>query len=240
VSSDRLHIFCDFDGTISTTDIGSNLFDRFGDRNEEDERRLMAGELTIRDYWHKLAAGLRAPMTLEQLDDYLRSIPIDEGFTELVAFAREEEIPFTVASDGLDLYIERYLALHGASGVDLWCNHAELDEAGWMTISFPHAAEGCDCFCAACKRNVVLVGAHPEERIVYIGDGISDFCPAEHADIIFAKEQLAAYCNAHRLPHYPFKTLSDVARQLRLLLSRRRIRARHQAALKRKKAWEGE
>lgn len=237
---DRLHIFCDFDGTISTVDIGSNLFDRFGDRSAEDDRRLMSGELPIRDYWRKLAAGLRAPLTLEAIDEYLRGIPIDPGFEELLALARAESIAFTVASDGFDLYIERYLAIHDAGDFDVWCNHAELDAAGMMTMSFPHAAEGCTCFSAACKRNVVLLRAHPDERIVYIGDGISDYCPAEHADIIFAKGQLAAYCNAHRLPHYPFKTLADVARQLRMLLSKRRIRSRHQAALKRKKAWESE
>lgn len=237
---DRIHIFCDFDGTISTVDIGSALFDRFGRRSREDEDRLMSRELGIRDYWRKLATGLREPLTVERLDEYLGGIPIDPGFHELLALARDRGIPFTVASDGFDLYIERYLAINGATGVDVWCNHAELDDSGRMTMSFPHAAEGCDCFCAACKRNVVLVRADPEERIVYIGDGISDWCPAEHADIIFAKEQLAAYCNAHRLPHYPFKTLSDVARQLEKLLAKRRIRPRHQAALKRKKAWEGE
>jgi 2-hydroxy-3-keto-5-methylthiopentenyl-1-phosphate phosphatase len=237
---DRLHIFCDFDGTISTVDIGSNLFDRFGTRSEEDEARLMSGELTIREYWTKLASGLRAPFTHAMLDEYLREIPIDPGFGELVELCREEEIPLTIASDGMDLYIRRYLALHGAPQVDLWCNSAELDDEGRMTIGFPHASEGCTCFTAACKRNVVLLRADPEERIVYIGDGISDYCPAEHADIIFAKEQLAAYCNAHRLPHYPFKTLSDVARQLRTLIAKRRIRPRHQAALKRRKAFEAE
>jgi 2-hydroxy-3-keto-5-methylthiopentenyl-1-phosphate phosphatase len=82
--------------------------------------------------------------------------------------------------------------------------------------------------------------AAPESRIVYIGDGVSDFCPAEHADIIFAKKELAAYCNRQRLPHYPFTTLSDVARQIRLLLLRRRIRPRYQAQLRRKGVWEGE
>jgi 2,3-diketo-5-methylthio-1-phosphopentane phosphatase len=237
---DALHIFCDFDGTISTIDIGSDLFERFGSRSADDERRLMSGELKIRDYWLELAGGLREPLSAAKLDEYLRGIPIDRGFAELVDFAREHGIAFTIVSDGLDLYIERYLALNGVTGVDVWSNHAELDADGRMAISFPHAAEGCDCFCAACKRNVVLVRAHPDERIIYIGDGISDWCPAEHADVIFAKEQLAAYCNAHRLPHYPFKTLDDVVRQLERLLSKRRIRVRHQAALKRKKAWESE
>ncbi len=235
----NLHIFCDFDGTISGRDIGFDLFDRFGVQ-EPWHTQLMERTLGIREYWRAMALHLREPLSHEKLDSYLREIPIDPGFGELLALAGEENIPFTIVSDGFDLYIRRYLELNGIGGLDIYCNHAELDEAGRMTMSFPHAAEGCECICATCKRNVVLGLAHPESRIIYIGDGVSDQCPAEHADIIFAKKSLAAYCNAARLPHYPFKTLGDVAGQLRLLLSRRRIKPRHQAGLRRKGVWEGE
>ena len=235
----NLHIFCDFDGTISGRDIGFDLFDRFGVQ-EPWHTQLMSGTLGIRDYWRAMAGHLCEPLSHDILDVYLREIPIDPGFGDLLDLVREEEIPFTIVSDGLDLYIRRYLELNGVTGLDIYCNHAELDEGGAMMMSFPNAAEGCECICATCKRNVVLRLAHPESRIIYIGDGVSDHCPAEHADIIFAKKNLAAYCNANRLPHYPFKTLGDVARQLRLLLSRRRIKPRHQAGLKRKGVWEGE
>jgi 2,3-diketo-5-methylthio-1-phosphopentane phosphatase len=234
-----LHIFCDFDGTISTIDIGWDLFDRFG-RQEPWHTQLMAGELGIRDYWRAMARHLRKPLTPELLDNYLRSIPIDTGFGELLELAHVEGFPFTVVSDGLDLYIDHFLKLHGFDDVEVFCNSGTLAEDGVLSVCHPFAAEGCDCLTATCKRNVVLWRSSPESRIVYIGDGVSDYCPAEHADIIFAKKSLAAYCNRHRLPHYPFNTLSDVARQLRLLLLRRRIRPRHQAILKRRGAWEGE
>jgi 2,3-diketo-5-methylthio-1-phosphopentane phosphatase len=234
-----IHIFCDFDGTISGLDIGYDLFDRFG-AQEPWNTQLLEGKLDVREYWRIMAEQLREPLTDNLLDDYLRSIPLDPGFGELLELARSEGIPFTIVSDGFDLYIDRFLSLHGVADVEVYCNHAELTGSGRLEVSFPHAAEGCDCICATCKRNVLLWRAPPEERIIYIGDGVSDYCPAEHADIIFAKKSLAAYCNRQRLPHYPFKTLSDVARQLRLLLSRRRIRPRYQAQLRRRGVWEGE
>ena len=234
-----LHIFCDFDGTIASSDIGDALFDRFGER-EPWHGQLMRRELHIRDYWRRVVEQLRDPITSEGLDEFLQSIPVTPGFHELLDLARTRELPFTVVSDGFDIYIRRYLALHGAGDVEVFSNHAELTPAGGLEISYPYAADGCDCMCATCKRNIVLLRAEPEARIVYIGDGVSDFCPAEHADIIFAKSRLAAYCNEHRLPHYPFSTLSDVAYQIRLLLDRKRIRSRHQAAIKRKQAFEQE
>jgi 2,3-diketo-5-methylthio-1-phosphopentane phosphatase len=235
----RLHIFCDFDGTISTVDIGFDFFDRFGVQEPWHER-LLAGELGTREYWRIMADNLREPVSAAMLDRYLSTIPVDPGLGDLLDLVHTEKIPFTLVSDGFDLYIERYLAMQGVDGVEIFSNRAALTEDGRLALSFPFAAEGCTCSSAACKRNVVLLGAGPDERIIYIGDGVSDFCPAGHADIIFAKKRLAAYCNAERLPHYPFKTLSDVARQLRLLLAKKRIRPRHQAVLKRKSAWEEE
>jgi 2,3-diketo-5-methylthio-1-phosphopentane phosphatase len=235
----ELHIFCDFDGTISGRDIGYDLFATFG-QQEPWHSQLMAGELHIRDYWRQMARGLHTPLTPELLDDYLRSIPIDPGAAELLALARAEVIPFTIVSDGMDLYIQRFLELHGMADVEFFSNHAELSPSGELTITYPYAYEGCNCHCATCKRNLVLWRARPDVRIVYIGDGVSDYCPAEHADIIFAKKRLAAYCNQQRLPHYPFADLSAVARQLRKLLARRRIPPRHQAHLRRKGVWEWE
>lgn len=235
----QCHIFCDFDGTISRQDIGWELFQRFG-QHEPWNAQMIAGILPVREYWQKMAQHLTQPITHELLGDFLRTIPIDAGFQSLLAVARNHSIPFTIVSDGFDLYIHRFLELHGITEVEIFCNHAELTPDGGMTVSFPHATEGCDCFTATCKRNVLLRLAHPDARIIYIGDGISDHCPAEHADIVFAKGKLAAWCNANRIPHYPFSGLENVALQLSKILERRRLRPRHQAALQRKSAWERE
>ncbi len=234
-----LHIFCDFDGTISSIDIGDALFAEFG-RQEPYRTQLKSRELHIRDYWKVMAANLMEPLTHEKLDRFLLSIPPDPGFAGLLELVRANGIPFTIVSDGFDLYIDRYLELHGFEPIPTFCNQARLTSEGGMDIAYPHAVEGCECFCATCKRNVVLTESAPDARIVHIGDGISDYCPAEHADIIFAKGALAAYCNERSLPHHPFRTLHDVTRVLRGLIERRRIRPRRQAELKRRRSIERE
>lgn len=235
----QLHIFCDFDGTISSRDIGWEMFQKFGEQ-EPWHTQMLDGVVSVCGYWQQMAEQLIQPFTQSLLDTFLQTIPIDPGFESFYAFTHQYSIPFTIVSDGFDLYIHRFLELYGVSGIDIFCNHAELTADGKMVVKFPHATEGCNCLTATCKRNVVLSLAHPEARIIYIGDGVSDHCPAEHADIVFAKGKLAAWCNANRIPHYPFTTLEHVTQQLRKIMERRRVRPRHQAALKRKAAWEQE
>lgn len=235
-----LSLFCDFDGTIATRDIGDDLIDRFGVR-EPWHTMLLEGRLPIRDYWCAVTETVDVERMERELERYLREIPIDPGFVRLVALAEEIGAPLTVVSDGFDLYIEPFLRAHGVElrPNSVICNSASVVD-GRLALRFPHGADGCTCPSAVCKRNVVLLRAEPEARIIYIGDGLSDCCPARHADVIFAKKRLAAYCNAERLPHYPFATLDDVCTRLEAITSRKRLRTRHQAAMQRKSAWEGE
>jgi len=239
-----VNIYLDFDGTITTVDIGYDMFEKFG-TVEPWITDLIEGRIGIREYWHGVAGAFTPPAPAD-LDHYLGSIPIDPGFEELIALVREKEIPLTVVSDGVDYYVARYLELHDVRGLTVRCNRGAVVPAHnaaqrrRLVVTFPDAAEGCVCMTAACKRNVVLTTTPPGQRIIYIGDGISDHCPAEHADVIFAKDRLAAYCNAHHLPHFPYRTLNDVAGKLRTLLAHKRLRERHQAAMKRKRAWERE
>lgn len=232
-----LVIFCDFDGTISTRDIGYDLFARFGSQDPLHDR-LLSGAIGIRDYWRAVVGTLREPPTPEMLDPYLLSIPPDVGLNGLLDLAERRGIPFTILSDGLSFYVERYLHLHGIRPLPLVCNDARLGDDGAVTVSFPHAVDGCGCMSAVCKRAVVLTRSAPEQKIIYIGDGVSDFCPAECADIIFAKGKLAAYCNANGLPHHSWTSLREVSHVIDRLIRDKKIRGRRQAELVRKRGWE--
>lgn len=232
-----VRIFCDFDGTISTTDIGYDFFDKFGSQ-EPLHGQLVARQIGIREYWRGIVQTLREPLTPELLDSYLHSIPIDPSAKTLFAFLKEHNVPVVILSDGLSVYVNRYLELHGIMDVPVICNSAQITDSGEIAVEFPYAADGCECPSAVCKRNVVLTSSHPDERIIYIGDGLSDFCPVECADVIFAKGNLAAHCNANGLPHHSWKGLYEVLRELRKLLAGTRIRPRRQAELARKRVWE--
>ena len=231
-----VRIFCDFDGTISTKDIGYDLFDTFGSQ-EPLHDDLVAGRVGIREYWRGIVQTVREPLTPEKLDEYLLSIPIDPSAKALVALVKEQNLPLMILSDGLSSYVHRYLELHEITDVPIVCNRSRITDSGELEVEFPYAADGCTCPSAVCKRNVVLTSSHPDERIIYIGDGLSDFCPVECADVIFAKGSLAAHCNAGGLPHHSWKMLFEVVRELEKLLNGT-IRSRHQAVLARKRVWE--
>ena len=232
-----VRIFCDFDGTISTKDIGYDLFDRYGEQTPWHDD-LVDERIGIREYWLGVVGTLTHILTDHLLDEYLRTIPIDNGFAELLQLVRDHNVPFTVLSDGLSIYLHRFLTLNGYDDLEIVCNEAWNDDEGKLQVRFSYAADGCECPSTVCKRNVVLTRSAPDERIIYIGDGSSDFCPAECADVIFAKGNLAAYCNKNGLPHHSWKHLAEVVKELEKILTRRRIRPRRQAELARKRVWE--
>ena len=56
---------------------------------------------------------------------------------------------------------------------------------------------------------------------VFVGDGISDTYAAARADIVFAKDKLAAFCENDAIPYVPYHTLAAVGDLIeRLLVSR--------------------
>ncbi|MCU0426818.1 MAG: MtnX-like HAD-IB family phosphatase [Candidatus Kapabacteria bacterium] len=233
-----IHIFTDFDGTITIEDLGDKIFDVFGAFSTY-YPQLTSGLLTVPAYWQRLAASIHAGTTLHVLRSWALEQPADTYFRGFVDFCQTNALPLTVVSDGFDVYIDAVLEREGAANVPRYCNRLQYNDGVFMP-EYPGRDESCTCFCASCKRNNVLRSVPPEALIVYIGDGYSDFCAAEHADIIFAKKALAAYCNRQRLPHYPFTNFADVKTILEGLLARRRLKYRHQAMLKRKEAFETE
>lgn len=233
-----LYIFTDFDGTITIDDLGDKIFDEFGAFRTY-YPQLTSGMLTVPEYWRLLAGSLHKGTTPETLRKWALEQAADKHFRGFVRFCQDNNLPLTVVSDGFDVYIDSVLAREGAADIPRYCNRL-LYHDGVFTPEYPGRDESCTCFCASCKRNSVLKSVPPEALVVYIGDGYSDFCAAEHADIIFAKKALAAYCNRQRLPHYPFSTFADVQTILEGLLARRRLKYRHQAVLKRKEAFETE
>ncbi|MFP4527433.1 MAG: MtnX-like HAD-IB family phosphatase [Candidatus Kapaibacterium sp.] len=237
--ADKLMVYVDFDGTITRKDIGDELFIRMGEF-EPYNSMLKAREIDIKEYWRILFEKLRPEATPESIEQFALSCEIDPYFSKFAEFCREQGIPIAIVSDGFDSYIRPILEAHGLDWIDVYCNEMVFADGSRPRPHYPYASESCECFCASCKRNSVVTRTPPDRLIAFIGDGYSDYCAAEHADIVFAKRYLAAYCNEHRLPHYTFKTFFDVLKIFKSVLPRKKLKERHQAMLKRKKAFETE
>lgn len=238
-SKKRPEIYVDFDGTITSADIGDELFREFG-RLQPYNSQLRRNEISIEEYWKLLFSTLSPELTRKDVEEYAVNCEIDPYFVRFANFCRSRKLKLSVVSDGFDAYIEPVLYKEKLAWLPVYCNKMIFTENGPPVPVYPYASESCSCPCASCKRNSVLANTGPDCITVFIGDGFSDFCAAEHSDIVFAKKNLAAYCNEHRIPHYPFHTFFDVQRIMENILNRGGLRKRHQAELKRKKAFETE
>jgi 2,3-diketo-5-methylthio-1-phosphopentane phosphatase len=231
-----LYIFTDFDGTISLKDIGDEIFKKFSNF-ELYISQLLSGEINIYKYWESVCANLSSNVTEETINDFALTFDIDPNFKKFTGYCKENNIPLTIISDGFDVYIDAFLKTHKIDRIKVFCNKL-IFNSGKAIPYFPYAGESCKCLSAVCKRNSMLSEVPEDAVIIFIGDGFSDYCAAEHSDIIFAKDKLAAYCNEKKIPHYPYSTFFDVYQILTDIIKKKKYKIRNQARLLRKKAFE--
>lgn len=235
----KLAVFSDFDGTVTKLDIGDEIFKVYGSF-EPYHTELRNGNLKIKDYWQAVCRELKPGTSSEIIRKYAELAEVDTYFKEFAKFCNENEIPLSIVSDGFDTYINPVLNKLGLTWLNVYCNQLVFKNGSPPVPIYPYASESCECLCASCKRNSMLKSIDDNTVLVYIGDDYSDYCGAEHSDIVFAKKNLAAYCNENKIPHYPYSTFFDILRIMNDIVKKKKYKIRHQAKIKRKQAYEAE
>ena len=207
-------VVCDFDGTAIMGDIADALAHRY--LGEEQFQRVNAayqrGEMSFRTLLHKLFDPIAA--SAAEIREFVHSFAeFRPGFISLLEAARDREVPFVLASGGLDIYIHPALELVDSAltdGVTLRANHAEPVPGG-LAISFPyeHAPQSCGR-CGSCKGAIVRELQAAGYRVIAIGDGNADRCMAGVADVLFARARLRDWCDQSGISYTAFETLDVV------------------------------
>ncbi|RMF63223.1 MAG: 2-hydroxy-3-keto-5-methylthiopentenyl-1-phosphate phosphatase [Calditrichaeota bacterium] len=214
-----MKIFCDFDGTVAENDVGNLFFRTFGgQRCLEVVARWKAGEISSKTCLTLECDATR--VSREQMARFADQQKLDPFFGDFVAFCREQRVEVTIVSDGLDFYIERILRNHGLAGeVEFRSNRVVFLDGNRIRPEFPYYELGCRR-CGNCKGWHVREAKAQGHRVVYIGDGLSDRCGAEAADVVFAKRgrDLLRYCRRNGIPCHEFNDFGEVQRKLTELI----------------------
>ncbi|HJQ82651.1 MAG TPA: HAD-IB family phosphatase [Candidatus Binatia bacterium] len=214
--SASLHVFTDFDGTITERDTLVFLTERLGggERVQQTNVRLARdGRISLRQCIAGNMRSIRAPFA--EAAALLRAhVALDPTFAPFAAWCAGRKIPLTVLSAGFREIIDLYLAPGAFPGVEIVANRLEPDErTGWRCVFRDRSDTGHD------KAAAVRAAQRDGRRAVFIGDGMSDRAPAGVADAVFAKAGLAAWCRERGIACREFRSFDDVRAALAAELS---------------------
>jgi len=211
VTDAPLHVFTDFDGTITMRDTLVFLTERLGGgpRVVEVNTRLMReGRISLRQCVAGNMRSIRAPF--EEAVRLLRAeVPIDPAFPVFARWCATRGIPLTVLSGGFAEIVDVYLPRAEYPAVEVRANTLRPDgRKGWQCVFRDGSAFGYD------KREALDEARRRGYHTVFIGDGFSDRAPAEVADEVLAKPGLAAYCRDRGVRCHEVAGFDDVLRHL--------------------------
>ncbi len=199
-------IFFDFDNTITCVDVLGAVIERFSINNDwkPAEVAWRSGQIGSRECLEIQLKGVRVKR--EDLIRLITNIPIDHSFVKLLGYLNQNQIPSMIVSDSFSWLIQTVLNHHGIPDIPVFANRLEF-ERDRLIPSFPFLSPDCPK-CAHCKKIHLLKNAGKTR--IYVGDGMSDVCPAMEAEIVFAKSDLAQYLEREGKSYFPFQGLETV------------------------------
>jgi HAD superfamily phosphoserine phosphatase-like hydrolase len=189
MSPKPIAIISDFDGTITERDSLTLLLNRFGPSDwERYEDLYEAGDIRGSEALEKEMSLLNLGIA-DAAEIVLREIVIREDFPRFAKFCNESLIPLIIVSCNFRQLIGAILQKHGLEHIPFRSNELVEDGGRIMIKSGSHPHPECR-ECHECKALTVIEFRESGFFTIYLGDGLTDRCPAWEADMVFARGRL--------------------------------------------------
>lgn len=207
-----LAILIDFDGTMTTEDTNNKLIDVYGDDTASIlGKKFREGKISFPEYFQGEMSQLRLTED-EYIDFLLTRIEISPGFLDFYKKTKEKGIRVGVISGGFENGIIEFLKKHGIEDMEIFANRLVFDQDK-PRIDFLDGAETICCDrgpCGNCKVKHYNKYKEDAEKVIFIGDGVTDMPVAEVAEIVFAKEALAQYLDKKGIEYIKYEDFTDI------------------------------
>ena len=234
----KLKIFSDFDGTITIYDTWLEMGDYFINNTEkwsETIKKFENQEIGARECFIT-ECSLLENFDINRFNDIIDSQKLDPGFIDFHNFCIKNNIPLVILSEGMDYYIERILNNYGLH-IPFYSNSIQFTAGKKpFTLNFPYSDSDCEK-CGTSKRNILMNNTADDEISVFIGDGFSDACVVNYADIVFAKKNLASYCWKNNITYHEYQTFGDITKKITKFIESKKLKHRQAAKLNRREVY---
>lgn len=193
-------LITDFDGTVTTLDIGNILCLHYGATTPSRIEQAFAAKEDAK-HWMQSHFGAINASKADFEKVILSYAVLKNGFVELAQYCREKQIPFEIASGGLDIYINPVLKHNNVPPIEIYCVQGTFTADG-IAVAFPHFP---DKTLEAFKAERIKYYKNQGYTTIFFGDGPSDFDAAKEADILFATSRLKTLCEENNVPYQPFE-----------------------------------
>lgn len=197
-------LFIDFDGTITKKETldGSMKLTIDPDLYKEKHREMLNGKITLSEALHigfETVPSSKLPIIME----FVRTVPIREGFMELLTTMKKMNIPVVVISGGLKPYIEEKLEPYKDLILDIYS--VDLDCSGeYMRLVSDYEEAG------EIMQKTKVMAKYDYEYAICIGDSYTDFRMARASQLVFARDVLAEFLEKQSIPYEPWDDFYDI------------------------------
>ena len=204
-------IQCDFDMTVTDRDVSLLILDEFAGNNwhmlwdNYNDGKISLGEFNER------AFGMVKAGRNEILDFIKNKFEVRRGFSQFVEYCRGKNYRIVIVSNGLDFYIEEVLRDIGWEDIEYHAAETVFLPGGLQARYINHDGMVLDSNFKLSYTKLFLSQGY---RVAYVGDGNSDFIPAQKCQRIFATELLLKHCRDNKVKCTPFTSFLDVTAEL--------------------------
>lgn len=208
----KILVQCDFDGTVTLEDASFLILDTFarGDWHKLNND-YESGKMTV-GHFNDAAVALIRGTKRAMLAAIQGKINIRPGFKDFTDFCRRNNWRLVLVSNGFDFYIEHILKEIGLNDIEYHAARLRFHSGSRVTSQYigPEGNPVDDGF----KEAFVDSFLNQSYRIIYIGDGSSDFKPARKCRKIFARGTLLQKCEAAGITNTGFGDFFQIIKKL--------------------------
>ncbi|MGW9124681.1 2-hydroxy-3-keto-5-methylthiopentenyl-1-phosphate phosphatase [Paenibacillus chitinolyticus] len=209
-------VFCDFDGTITVSDNIVAIMKHFDPPGWEAIVKRLVEEraISVRHAVGEMFRLLPSSRQQEVIQFAISNAVIRDGFSDFVAYCKQNGIKLLVTSGGIDFFVYPLLESFDIPREHIYCNGSSF-EGETIEILWPHACdEHCGADCGMCKTSIIRSYPADDYERILIGDSVTDFQGAKLVENVYARSHLIELCEELKLPYVPFETFHDIIRDL--------------------------
>ncbi|MGL4818584.1 MAG: MtnX-like HAD-IB family phosphatase [Bacilli bacterium] len=205
-----IKIFCDFDGTITTTENMVTLINAFvSPELQHTKQKIYNKELSIREGVETMFHSIPSSKLPEMTAHVKNTAIFRPGWTEFLQYVNNRNFEFYVVSGGFTFFIEPLLQ-EKSNIRGIFANVMQTDEE-FLKIHWPYPCDAtCSNDCGLCKVKVMQQHTSADDYTIVIGDSITDLEAARNADVVFARDFLIKCCRNEGIAFTEFRTFHDI------------------------------